>query len=511
LKTKLTYAVIIETAGILLAIWAIARLFMHCWAYLCFPLPLDDGEGHVLNMALFISHGKLPYLPINEPPYIVTNYPPVFQSISALIYPFTRDMSIIPGVTVFPGLIVDRMISIMSGIAIAFLIYKTSTKLKSGSTGAAISSMLFIAMPIVYFWLPIGKPDMLAICLGLLGLYTAIVNIDRGNRILISLVFLIMALFTKQNEVAPFLGILLFLIIKRDRRWLSFLLFYLIAIAAIAGVLEIATQGEFLKHVTIYTRTQFYFERLQATWGFFAGYFLIPLVVTLVTTVNAFIKRSYNPVHFYFIFALLVSLTSGKVGSDMNYFIESIIAGHIVLALCLGDWFSREGVQNQVNVPSGSSFRLAASALIFIIALDYSFIHDKRIYSYSPSSDDYRNGGIIVQEIKSKPGMVLSEDEGFAVVCGKEVLFNPFIMSELAKEGLWDQSDFVNMIKEKRFDLIILRFEVTSPNHPDKPSRGGYAGWDRWTEEMEKAIRENYYRYAVIPMRRSWYLYLPLE
>jgi len=511
LKTKTIYSIILEAVGVFLTFWAVARLAIHIWSYLRFPLPLDDGEGHVLNMAMIISQGKLPYLPINAPPYIVTNYPPLFPSITAIFLPFLNQVTILPGITVFPGLLVTRLISILSGLGIAFLIYKTCLRLKTGMESAIIVSFLFLAMPIIYFWFSIGKPDILAIFLGLLGFYIAIENHEKGGKIYFSLIPLVLALFTKQNEIAPFCAIFLFLILKRDKRWLAYLLTYAISIVFIAGILEMVTHGEFLRHVSTYTRTQFYFDRLEATWKFFAGYFLIPLAISFFVIAKSISKRAFNPAHFYFIFALLVSLTSGKVGSDMNYFIESIVAGHIILGIILGEWLTFKSSINEAINHEATYMRLAASALIFLLALDYAFIHDKRIYSYSPSQDDYQYGALIVQEIKNKPGMILSEDEGFAVVCRKEVMLNPFIMSELAKEGLWDQIDFVNLIKEKKFDLIILRFEVNDPNHPDKPTIGGYAGWDRWTDEMEQAIKENYQRYAIIPMRRSWYLYRPMK
>jgi hypothetical protein len=205
---------------------------------------------------------------------------------------------------------------------------------------------------------------------------------------------------------------------------------------------------------------------------------------------------------------VLISLTSGKVGSDMNYFLETIITAQILLALFFTE-LSKETIRQ-----AGTAI---ASILVFLIALDFAFLHDNRVYSYDPirkpikqgESTDWDYASVLVSMIKQQPGKILSEDEAFASICRKEVVFNPFIMSELSKEGLWDQTDFVNSIKNQEYDLIILRFLVTNPNNEDKPSRGGYAGWDRWTEEMEQAIKENYSNFAVIPLRRQWYIYYP--
>ncbi|MBU1022998.1 glycosyltransferase family 39 protein, partial [bacterium] len=467
-----------------------------------YPLPLDDGEGHVLNQAILIASGQLPYSPINVAPYIVTNYPPLFPAIAASTFRFLGEMPVMTGVTVFPGLIVTRLISVLSGLAIAFLIYRVSIKSGGNSDTSAISSLLFLAMPIVYFWFSIGKPDLLAIFLGLFGLYIGIANLEKGKRFYLALIPLILAVFTRQSEIAPFLALTAFLFLKKDKRAVTFTIVYLVSIIAVTLILQIATNGEYLKHIITYTRTQFYLPRLWSTWSFFFLNASLLLVVAFFHSAKEFSKRILSPALLYFCFAFLISLTSGKIGSDLNYFLETIVAAHILLAVFL-NYLLKEKVEF-----SGS---LIATCLVFLIALDYAFIHDNRKYSYQPDKDDRTYATILVSMIKDREGPILSEDEGFPAICGKEVQFNPFIMTELSKEGIWDQTDFVNSIENKKYDLIILRFDVTNPNHEDKPGLGGYAGWDRWTEEMELAIRKNYKNYAAIPLRRQWYLYFPLR
>lgn len=502
MKTTRTYSIIFEILGFILAGWACVRLGIHVFHYLGYPLALDDGEGHVLNQAILIASGQLPYPPINTSPYIVSNYPPFYSAIVASTFGFLDQMQIMSGVSVFPGLIMTRLVSVFSGIGIAFLIYKTAIKSKVSSDSAAICGLLFLAMPIVFFWFSIGKPDMLAIFLGLFGLYLGIVNFEKGNRIFLSLIPLVLAVFTKQNEIAPFLAIALYLLIKKDKRTIIFISIYAASILVVTGILQIASGGEYLNHIITYTKTQLYISRLYSTWSFFFLNASLLLIVAFYTAIRAFIRRETNPVIFYFVFAFLISLTSGKVGSDMNYFLETIIASHILLAIFISNGYRYN--------PANSS-RLIVAGIIFLIALDYAFLHDNRMYSYEPNQDDRQYAAIICSMIQEQPGPILSEDEALAAICGKEVVFNPFIMSELSKEGIWDQTDFVDSIKDKKYDILILRFDVTNPNHEDKADVGGHAGWDRWTDEMETAIRENYRNYAVIPLRRQWHVYFPLR
>jgi hypothetical protein len=94
------------------------------------------------------------------------------------------------------------------------------------------------------------------------------------------------------------------------------------------------------------------------------------------------------------------------------------------------------------------------------------------------------------------------------------VLFNPFIMSEMSREGIWDQGPFVQSIENREYDLIMLRFIVGDPASDDRPGAGTYAGWDRFTESMEAAIEDNYeidFDISPIYMRRLWFIYRPIQ
>jgi len=56
-----------------------ALLFvLHAIQVIRFPHDVDNGEGFLLWEALEYNQGRWPYKPINEPPYVVANYPPVY-------------------------------------------------------------------------------------------------------------------------------------------------------------------------------------------------------------------------------------------------------------------------------------------------------------------------------------------------------------------------------------------------------------------------------------------------
>ena len=151
--------------------------------------------------------------------------------------------------------------------------------------------------------------------------------------------------------------------------------------------------------------------------------------------------------------------------------------------------------------------------LLFPAAIAQSgLIEGNRTLSFSPMPDDYYAGSKIASILSNAEGPILSEDEGFCLISGHEVVFNPFIMSELAREKVWDQGPFVEWIKQGGPRVIMLRFDVNDPNNDDRPGAGGNAGWDRFTKEMESAISESYEidgTVSPIYMRRLWFIYRP--
>lgn len=66
---------------------------------------------------------------------------------------------------------------------------------------------------------------------------------------------------------------------------------------------------------------------------------------------------------------------------------------------------------------------------------------------------------------------------GLVTLQGKKLYLEPFIATQLARSGLWDQSPFVKDIVNQKFPLILLT---------DPISR------ERWTDEMIDAIRQAY-------------------
>ena len=464
-------------------------LLIHCVQYLGFGYTLDDGEGFVLNQAKIISQGWSPYPPIDAKPFIVTNYPPLFITLLALL------------VKVFGvKLTLGRFVSFFSGIAILYLVYLACNGGKFNRAGISgfLGPALLAASPVMYFWMPLCRIDIFANFLSLAAVYAAWRYKD-DKRLYRSLPLLWAALFTRQSSVEGLIVISIYLFLRRRHDFWRYLILYIAGAAVLSAICYIAFGPEFFRHVVIYTKTKWYAVRLIATFDVvFKGMFL-PTAVAVFAAWQLRKNREASIWIYYFIVGFLMALLAGKVGSDQNYFLPIFIPQAIVT----GIWAAEV-----LNSPGHWKAKNGLLMLISGLVLFMGFVIGDRVLSFTPSKAAAYNGQQLVEIIRSFKGPVLVEDEGLTLLAGREVIYNPFIMNELNKEGLWDQKPFVESIRNAEYELIVLRFNVFDKNHEDTAELGDMAGWDRFSPEMEEAIRENYVTDGVpLPMRRLWYFY----
>jgi len=493
-----------------LGLAVVLALREHSGRYLGFPFPLDDGEGFCLNQALRIVKGHALYPPVGPAPYIVTNYPPLFPALLSVFIDPQR-------VSFFAG----RFLSVVSTIAIC-LASAGCVRIATGDSRAAwIAGLMVAASPIVYFWAALLRVDVLACALGVIALWIAMRS--KGPAVLWSLPLLLAAIFTRQSSIEAAVAIALGLFLSREpdslqpsgNRKYAYLLVagWIVGLVLILLLLQNWSDGQYWLHTVTYTRTEFYWDRAVSNFVTIFKLHAVLFVIALFALPNALTDSRRRIIGIFFLASFATALLSGKVGSDMNYFLNLTVA-----ASCLAGFFASD-LFRAARSPLAAS-RLIGPAMLLIPAalIQSGFLEGDRFNSFTPDRSAYNYSARVVEVLSSAKGPILCEDEGYCMLSGHEVLFNPFIMSELAGEGLWDQTPLIQSIQNKEFDLIMLRFWVDDPNHDDLPGIGTNAGWDRFTPEMERAISENYELdpdaidlYATWDryMRRRWFIYRP--
>jgi hypothetical protein len=489
-----------------IGIAATLLLAEHTVRYLLFPYPLDDGEGFCLNQAKMLASGEALYPPVGGPPYVVTNYPPVFPYLlSFLIEP--ENVRFLPG----------RMLSVISTIITCIAAAGCVKSATDDRRAAWVAALMVAASSVVYFWGALVRVDVLATALGMVALWIAMGG--RGWGKFWSIPFVVAALFTRQSSVEAALAIAVGLYLDYGGggntrksallRSVLFVVLWAVLVAVIVGLLQGWSDGEFWKHTVVYTRTKFYPLRVVSNAQWIFQTHAIILIVAFLGLSKGLADRRRLMLGVFFIAAIGTSLLSGKMGSDLNYFLNLIAA-----SACLAGCFSADLFRIAEQSSPAPSWLLPAALLIPAALAQSGLLTGFRALSFTPTGQDYANGRMIVDVLSAARGPILSEDEGFCLLSGHEVLFNPFIMSELAREGVWDQSQFVDSIRNREFEIIMLRFDVNNPYHDDRPGAGGYAGWDRFTPEMEQAISGSYEidpNIGTIFMRREWHFYRPKQ
>ena len=174
-----------------------------------------------------------------------------------------------------------------------------------------------------------------------------------------------------------------------------------------------------------------------------------------------------DPAIWYWLGALVWSLSSARVGANSSYFLDL----HLATVICAGP---------RIFGQSGSRSRLWGAFVALQIfgadigaasALTVNLLRAKRTEAELPS---------LCARVRGEP-LVLAEEAGMMRACGRPALIHPFIMASLARQGKWDPVPFERALRAGQYPLVLLPF------NPLDPAMGIQA--KRWTQPELLAFR----------------------
>jgi len=466
------------------------------------PYGVDFGEGYLANMSLELFQGQNPYHPLDNPPWIVSSYPPFYPLINGLL-------TSLVGQSLLPG----RFIATASFIGIIAAAVVLLKRLGVSATISVIAAGFLLVFPWGFRWAQVVRVDTLGIFLSLAGLHWWI-NSEKTSDGIIAAIIMSAAVLTKHSLLAAPLACLVYAFITRDRRRVMLLLMLAVLIGGSYGLINIITGGGLFLHLFNYTANVWFGGRFAAGIG---EYFRMTWILQIVALSAAFMpeltKGRRLILGWYYLFAHLALISYGFEGSDTNYLIEPLLATSLLSALT----FDRLTQPKESARPLGKglpSMRTVGFAIIIAIIILGRYIDSSDYKIHRINDERLQNGLELIRLCAGPRGDVLSEDASFTFLAGKRVIFQPYIMSLLARTGKWDQTEFVGTIENREYALIVLRVDLTDPYNTEVAG-GAYemAGYDRWTEEMETAITENYYLHGGLDVGvgNLWYVYLPRQ
>jgi len=467
---------------------------------LIYPFQLDGEEGFILNQALSIAQGESIYQPIDHYPFLVGNYTPLYPALMS-VFSGGHTISIPTG----------RLISVLSVLGIIVLLFAVTFVLTKNFALSLLTPLLFLVSYDNYEWIAYCRVDYLAIFFSISGLTAVLVGGRKTPAIIISIVMFFLAFYTKQIEVvAPIAVICWFLLFREKKLAFTYTSALVLGIAISFLGLMIATQGEVFRHLVIYNANIFNLRdmgfMLLHFWRF--NKFLITvagiyLCLDVVRAIRAYIFQSaprrneYSLISIYFVIALLTLIGLAKEGSAPNYFIEPEAA--MALFVVIKSFEYTYVLKQKKRI-------YAVVLLVFFLcmlgghSLNLRHWRGALFSQHNPTAVDLAKANKVLRIIEEHPGDILSEYPIFNIVSGRAVLFQPFIMSALAKQKKWDASPLLADIKRGRFALIIATTDIFQNTY-----------FFRWHPEIIKTIRTSYEPYRQIVTRRgiNYFIYTP--
>jgi hypothetical protein len=486
-----------------------------------FPWQLDGEEGFLLNQALRLKRSQGLYPALAEPPYLVDNYPPLFPWLWSLwvdpAAPSLRGGRWIGGLSAFAS---------AAGIALLLLggrvgVLRRRFGLESRTGAKAWAWWAFSVAPAVLVafivlgwflsfyevlrWMAYARVDLPAVALSVAGLAVFAWGGRRGGWAMgASVLCFALALLFKQTALAAPAACFLYLALFDRRRAPRFVLAMILAAAAPVLILCLVTKGNYWRHTVVFNRNtmrwaDLWYTWLPHLWRLYHWLLIAGAGLLGVKAVDAFFGRArageVRPAEpegdvvfrlglLYLVVNALALGALAKAGSAENYLIEPLAALVLFLGAAL---VSLTPCPREPGMNGGRFYLRGAGVMGALIALllfgQFQGSRADIFLSWpGPSLEALVKGRQIVRTIEERPGDVLCEDPIYALQAGRPVLFQNFIMTQLAAEGRWDDSAIVERIRRREFVLIQA--------HSDLLEVEGF--FNRHTPAMREAIRANY-------------------
>lgn len=441
---------------------------------IAFPFDYDQGEGFELVDTILFSQFEWPYRDTEAYPFYSSNYPPLFHVIA------------VPFVWLFgPAYWYGRLLGFLGTLITAGLIAYAVWRDGQHRWLAALAGLAFLSSNTIYHIGPLLRQHMTMVLFETAAVVLLIRAIPQRHyrHILLGFALLICAGYTKQLAAFTALAVLLWFFLRNPRRALLWGLGFAIAGGVIFAWMTWATNGEWWRQAIVANANRldpFRIIDLAQLWFQLHGFLVIPAAI--VTLYEIYHERISLYGTWFAVTMILGGLSAGAWGAGDSYYATSIAA----MCILCGIGFSRLW---QTLSPRRDRWLLILIPLLFIAygratwkqPTDGTFAPLAQILQIKPNvmgrfydsasydvpgyanighlttQDDIEAGYAIVEMIRNAEGPVMSEEAGFSLVAGRDVITNPTQLLNLSYAGLFRGDTLVGMIEAQEFALIILR------------------------------------------------------
>lgn len=456
-----------------------------------FPFDYDQGEGFELVDTVLFSQFKLPYLDTEQFPFYSSNYPPVYHIIAAPFVPLF-------GPQYWYGRLLSFLSTLVTAGAIAYAVYR-----EQPNRGIALfAGLAFLSSNTVYHIGPLFRQHIVMVMFETLAIVILAYAFPRRSwrSLILGAILLIAAGYTKQLAAITAVSALVWMFVRQPRRAIMWGIGFAIGGVLIFVLLNIASGGEWWRQAIVANTGKIdplqVFELFKLWWRLHG--FLIILAVIYVIY-ETYIGRWSLYTIWFLAAAGLGGAASGTWGGGDSYFSTSIAA----LCLLSGIAAARFVEQGWIFTPRWSKLierflqnRVVHAVVLSVIPLLYlgyaratlkmptvgpvfaplaqilgvnatyeGRFFDSATYNvqgyahigHMVTPEDTAAGWLIVELMRGTEGLVLSEEAGFALAAGREVITNPTQLLNLERAGLFKGDDLVGMLENREFALLVMR------------------------------------------------------
>jgi hypothetical protein len=448
-----------------------------CWRAIHTPVELDYAEGIVLWQAERIGHLATVYRSIDRYPYISCVYPPVYQFAAAFVKQFTGDM-----------LAAGRSVSFLSALGICLVVgleawwaiprragvfLRISCSLVAGMLCANLDTMQ---------WARLMRIDMLALLFTFTGMYlfTRSPRWALGQYLAVAL--FVAALFTRQTMLAAPVACLLLALLIKPAQALRLLALAILLGASGMIALIVPTHGLVVTNLFGYIKNPFsivnMFGILQVNLAVMTPLAAIALAVPIAVwrrlsrghgssfvdgarrwIAGSDLRRALALAALHLTLALLTSLSCGKRGSNINYFLEWNIACCLPVALVLAWTLSRWRTDRLPLAQTAVLLLLVLQATKGAGALGWILLRPPP----AVPGEQLENEAAI-RAIRAIPGRIYSEPMLLVMQAGKELEAEADIITPLAQTGRFDETGLVNRFNSHEYGAVIVSTSLDNRN-----------------------------------------------
>lgn len=438
----------------------------HAARAIAFPFPLDYGEGPLLEQGRRLAAGENIYRPgLADYPFTIANYPPLYPALIAILFK-----------ALGPSYVAARLLTFAAALACAAIVSAIVCTVTARRAAALVAGALFLASPYAMFWATLARIDFVALALSLGAVLVVARRPDARATPFVAAGLAALAALTRQSHLlaAP-LAITGALVFVRPARAAQFVGTLALLVGLAVAALDYGTGGGFFFHTVTANANRYSTPLLR--------YFMGDLTLTTGSLLVFAAARALRPLAsdrprsallvLYLAGTALSALTIGKVGSHVNYLLEIVAASAVVAGVLVANATDAGGWKRSI----AAVLVLAQCAWL----VGFTFFRPESLESKLAMRAEFEK---LRDVVRAEPKPVLADETmGVLVIAGHPIQLQPFELTQLSRQGIWDESKLVADIRAQRFGLVLIN---DGPHTPDAWTR------ERWTDAMLAAVHEAY-------------------